>query len=345
MASLDEVVRLSGYSRSTVFRYLAGKNVRPAAAGAIRQAMREAGFPARTEPGPHEDIMILLSLPADFEGFRGFADVVEAVMKRSARERIAVAFDRAQARAQTGTSGKRFGVIIVGKRRQEEEGEWALLKGEGIPAVFVNRMPEDPEASWVSVDFRLAAADAAARLAEAGCRRIAAYADTDDRRVEAEKLEGARRAVAGFSSGRSPAAGTTETVGIVAPSCEAGLELRVFSPADGELEAIAAAELGRKDRPDGWLAFSDTDAMRIVRVAGTLGLSVPRDLSVVGMNDVEGAAWFSPALTSVNIPFRECGTTAVEILLRLLDNPREAAVKITMRHRLVERESCAGSAR
>jgi len=59
------------------------------------------------------------------------------------------------------------------------------------------------------------------------------------------------------------------------------------------------------------------------------------------MNDVEGSSFFSPAITSIHIPFRECGIACVDALLRLLDNPLEKSVKILLAHRLVERSSCA----
>jgi LacI family transcriptional regulator len=45
------------------------------------------------------------------------------------------------------------------------------------------------------------------------------------------------------------------------------------------------------------------------------GLSVPRDISVVGFDDIQLAAYFNPPLTTVAQPLREMGWRAVEILL------------------------------
>ncbi len=310
MPSIDELVRVSGYSRSTVCRFLAGKTVRSPARAAILEAAAETGYPLA--PPTRSDSAILVSLPADFEGFRGYADAVEGIMRRAGERRIPVIFDEAHAAL------RRFAVVILGKGKAEEDAESRVREAAGNPCVLLNRMPEEAEASWVSVDFRAAAADAVGRLSAAGCGRLACWADAENRRVEEHKLEGFRTAAA-----------------------EAGVKALTLSPADGPLEAAVVAALGSGGRPDGWFAPSDEIAMRVIRIAGALGLRVPEDLSVIGMNDVEGAPYFSPSITSVHVPFRASGSTAVDCALRLLDEPIERSVKIVMKHRIVERESCA----
>lgn len=313
MPSIEDLVRVSGYSRSTVCRFLAGKAVRAPARAAILEAARETGYPLA--PPVRSDAAILVSLPRDFEGFRGYADAVEGIMRRAGERGIPVIFDEAHAAL------RRFAAIILGKGRAEEDAERRAREAAGNPCVLLNRMPEEVEASWVSVDFRAAAADAVYRLRAAGCSRLACWADAEDRRVEEHKLDGFRAAAA-----------------------EAGVKALTLSPADGALEAAAGAALGGGGRPDGWFAPSDEIAMRVIRVAGALGLRVPEDLSVIGMNDVEGAAYFSPSITSVHVPFRASGSAAVDCALRLLEEPIERSVKVVMKHRIVERESCAPGA-
>lgn len=307
MSEIDDLVRVSGYSRSTVFRFLAGKAVRPAAQEAIRTAAKALSF--RSVVGEaREDTAILLSVPPDFRGFRGFADAVEGIMRRAAERGVPVAFDQAQ------VGRKRYGVIVLGKGEREEDEERRLRDGQGVPCVLVNRMVDDQEASWVSVDFRAAAREAVARLIDAGCRRIACFAPTENRRVDKQKVEGALQ--------------------------EDG-ELRIVDPGGRTAEEAAAAEFTRGDPPDGWFSLSDAEAMQVIRAAAGVGLSVPGDLSVIGMNDTEGAAYFSPAITTLRVPFSACGAASVDAVLRLLDNPLERSVRIILRHLLIERESCA----
>lgn len=317
MATIDDVVKVSGYSRSTVFRLLAGKAVRPAAREAIAEAMRTTGYAAGglDIAAPREDAALVLSVPAGLDGFRGYADATGGVMRRAAELGVPVLFDAAQA------AGRRYAVLSLGKGMEAERAEERACRDAGVPLVFINRRYEDGHSSWASADFRLAGTIALERLAAAGCRRIGCWADAEDRLVERQKLDGIREAAAAR-----------------------GLEVDVRGPADGDVERVALTALAREDRPDGWIGLSDEAAMRVVRVAATLGLRVPRRLSVVGMNDVESAAYFAPALTSVRIPFSDCGAAAVDAALRLLDRPSEAYVRILLRPRLAERESCAPAA-
>jgi len=312
MATIDDLVRISGYSRSTVFRFLAGNQIRPAARDAIRTAVQQTGFGFMQAIPPRDDIVIILSVPENFAGFRGYADAVEGLMSRSAALGIPVVFK------ETAITDKRTGTIILGKGIVEEDEERRRLEAEGKPCVLVNRLVDDKGASWASADFRQAASDGVHRLASAGCLRIGCWAGTENHRVDMQKKEGFL--LAAQEENITP----------------------VFLDGDAEvLETAVARTLSSEERPDGWIAFSDHDAMRVIHVAKGLGLRIPEDLSVIGMNDVEGSSFFSPAITSIHIPFRECGIACVDALLRLLDNPLETSVKILLAHRLVERSSCA----
>ncbi len=76
-----------------------------------------------------------------------------------------------------------------------------------------------------------------------------------------------------------------------------------------------------------------------------MGLSVPRDVSVVGFDDIETASRYVPALTTVRQP-RDCiGTTAARMLLALMAKSEEAKAPVLSGERrrlpieLVVRES------
>jgi DNA-binding LacI/PurR family transcriptional regulator len=94
----------------------------------------------------------------------------------------------------------------------------------------------------------------------------------------------------------------------------------------------AARELLSADRPPtAVFATSDTLAAGVLRAARELGLSVPRDLAVVGFDDGELAEALD--LTTVRQPLEESGRTAMELLLQRLDGPgtpREVALGLTL---------------
>lgn len=63
-------------------------------------------------------------------------------------------------------------------------------------------------------------------------------------------------------------------------------------------------------------AFNDISAMGAIRAFREAGLRVPEDISVVGFDDIQSAAYQNPGLTTVRQPLREMGRIAAEILLR-----------------------------
>ena len=77
----------------------------------------------------------------------------------------------------------------------------------------------------------------------------------------------------------------------------------------------AEALLSTADRPSGVVAYDDVVAIAVMRAAHALGLSVPGDLSVVGFDDIDIAAFVEPPLTTIRQPKREMGETAVTLLL------------------------------
>jgi LacI family transcriptional regulator len=65
--------------------------------------------------------------------------------------------------------------------------------------------------------------------------------------------------------------------------------------------------------------------MGALKAALTAGVMVPRDLSIVGCDDIEMASVVTPELTTVAVPARELGARAARLLLRQLDGEQIAA--------------------
>jgi LacI family transcriptional regulator len=104
----------------------------------------------------------------------------------------------------------------------------------------------------------------------------------------------------------------------------------------------AASELlDLSDPPTALFCFNDNMAVAAMRAARDRGLSVPRDLSVVGFDDSTVASQLQPALTTVRQPLEEMGRVAVSLLTRLLEGQRVEAVRIDLATNLIVRESTA----
>ena len=68
-------------------------------------------------------------------------------------------------------------------------------------------------------------------------------------------------------------------------------------------------------------AFNDISAMGAIRAFREAGLRVPEDVSVVGFDDIQSAAYQNPGLTTVRQPLREMGRIAAETVLRRINRP------------------------
>jgi DNA-binding LacI/PurR family transcriptional regulator len=71
----------------------------------------------------------------------------------------------------------------------------------------------------------------------------------------------------------------------------------------------------KRGRPTAIFSMSDQMAFGALRAATELGLKVPRDLSIIGFDDIPQAAGSSPALTTVRQPSRAKGQMAAKIVI------------------------------
>lgn len=90
--------------------------------------------------------------------------------------------------------------------------------------------------------------------------------------------------------------------------------------------------------------FNDIAAIGAIRALKDAGLSVPGDVSVVGFDDIQSAAYATPSLTTVRQPLAEMGKRGAQVLLERIAN-RESPfpAEIVMEPALVVRESTAAA--
>jgi LacI family transcriptional regulator len=86
--------------------------------------------------------------------------------------------------------------------------------------------------------------------------------------------------------------------------------------------------------------FNDIAAIGAIRALKDAGLSVPGDVSVVGFDDIQSAAYATPSLTTVRQPLTEMGKRGAQVLLERIANREKAfPAEIVMMPELVVRES------
>lgn len=214
-----------------------------------------------------------------------------------------------------------LGVILVFSSLPKEYKQ--QLRSRSIPFVIIDPAG-DPEPDVPSIGSANWSGGLAAtrHLIECGHRRIGIITGPEDMMCSLARLDGFRSAMA--------------TAGLEAdPSLIAYGDFHVEGGYDRALEMLR-----RADRPTAVFAGSDLQAIGVLEAAGTLGLRVPDDLSVVGYDDVAVAKWSRPALTTVHQPLRKMAEAASEMLLRLHEGAN-TTTRMELATSLVIRDSTA----
>lgn len=104
--------------------------------------------------------------------------------------------------------------------------------------------------------------------------------------------------------------------------------------------SLAPELIGMKRRPSAVFAANDLMAIGLILGATNLGLNVPRDLAVVGCDDIPMASLIKPTLTTIRLPMYEIGARAMEMLAARLNGQKAMASQtILLGSELIVRES------
>ena len=87
-----------------------------------------------------------------------------------------------------------------------------------------------------------------------------------------------------------------------------------FSTAGGYLQGLSLLK-NSANRPTAIFAGSDLQSMGVYEAARTLDLKIPEQLSVIGFDDVQTAAYMGPALTTVRQPLQDMAAAAVRMII------------------------------
>lgn len=204
-------------------------------------------------------------------------------------------------------SGRAIGVVLIGQWRHHDQ--LNQLAARNVPIVVWGA--QLPQQLYVTVggDNVTGGRLATAHLLEQGRRRVAFFGDANLPEV-AHRYLGYVEAL--------QAHGLSPDPDLVVPVS--------FLPTGG---GEAVAELARRGvRYDAIFACSDLLAMTAIHALHAAGHCVPRDIAVVGYDDIELSTYFQPPLTSVRQPMREAGHALVSQLLALVEGTPASSVQL-----------------
>lgn len=87
------------------------------------------------------------------------------------------------------------------------------------------------------------------------------------------------------------------------------------------------------------VAENDLTAMLIMSAAKDSGLSLPKDLSIVGFDNIQASSLIEPALTTAAQDFHQMGVLAAEMLIQQIEHPKSAMKQVVVDVAIIERHS------
>jgi LacI family transcriptional regulator len=210
------------------------------------------------------------------------------------------------------------GLLLATARRRDPVIDDLLTTS--VPFVLVNRTIDRDGVAAVIPDDQAGMALAVEHLFELGHRVIGHVAGPS-----------------GTSTGSRRAAGFEAAVRAL--GLEPGPIVEVGSFTLDAAHAVADALLTGPARPSAIVAANDLIALGTLDVAKNLGLTCPRDLSLVGFNDMPFVDRLEPPLTTIRINEYELGLRASQMLLTLIGDPEVRRETIMLAPELVVRGS------
>ncbi len=192
---------------------------------------------------------------------------------------------------------------------------------ENFPVVFVGACSRDKSICSVSLDDEKAAYDAAKHLITTGRRHLAMITGPMEEDCSRDRSDGYMRALR-----------------------EAGLSIDLsliiegdWSATSGQDALLSLAEQGRL--PDAIFAQNDRMALGILHTARDMGLTVPDQLAVIGVDDMPLSSYFDPPLTTMHQNMPLIGCEATRMLVRAIHKTIDSCTQLKLSAQLISRQS------
>ncbi len=315
---LEDVAAVCGVSAATVSRALSGGvGVRPDLVARIQRAAQDFGYAPPATLSGHR--ILVLASPAAMEdharsqftasvmrGIDARATLLRATLETRA---IATSADERLALAEAAADDSVAGLLFL---TLDDEDMLAAARGFPKPVVLVNGDDPSMQLSSIAPSNRAAGAMATDHLIRLGHQRVLFL------------IEGWRDRM--FAGGPHDPTLVVEVADWL-PSLAAKAVQDRITQGGRDFTAILAA--------------GDSLATGALHGLSALGLRVPVDVSVMGMDGLPQGAFLTPPLTAMGMPMEEIGAAAVDLIRDLRSGPAGPARRIEIACRLIARASCA----
>ncbi len=212
------------------------------------------------------------------------------------------------------------GIILAGGASEDEK-YIQYIKDQGIPIVFIDREIEEHFTNSIGIDNEMAMYEATKYLIELGHKQIGFISGPLRIKVFAKRLKGYQRAL--------ESSGLKFKENLVEESDETAVG-----------GAIATRRLLKKNKDmAAILASNDIMAIGSSKELNKANLRVPKDISLMGFDNIPLTSLVTPSLTTVSQPSYEMGVEAMKLLLEIIQGRKTAKSKIILSTGIVIRES------
>jgi LacI family transcriptional regulator, repressor for deo operon, udp, cdd, tsx, nupC, and nupG len=324
---ISDVAERAGVSTATVSRTLASPDqVTPGTREVVMRAVRETGYVlnlAARNLRTSRTHAVLAVLPDASNIFfsqvlRGISDTLHQHGYSLVIADTANDPERERDHAEFIQGGRVDGVLLLNGRLLPSP---AVKRGHQVPTVSLCERIPGSRLPHVETANRDAARAMTEYLLKLGHRRIGYLAGPPANVLEHDRFAGFNDALAANGMAHDPE--------LVRPGD--------FSIGAGEAAAIAYLALPRL--PDAVFACNDAMAMGLIRGFTAAGVSVPDRISIAGFDDIEFAAAYNPALTTVRQSRSEIGVRAAAMLIDLMEGREPTRRKISLTAEIVTRDS------
>ncbi|MBM3124744.1 MAG: LacI family transcriptional regulator [Chloroflexi bacterium] len=192
---------------------------------------------------------------------------------------------------------------------------------EDFPMVFVGARSKTGRVCSVTLDDKRVAIEATRHLIDLGHSNIALVTGPMEEDCSRDQTEGYRLALQ-----------------------EAGLSFDPHQVIEGDWSASSGRQalltlFGRQPAPTAVFAQNDRMAMGVLRAARDLGLKVPSQLAVIGVDDIPLSSYFDPPLTTMRQDIPRIGREAARLLLEIIQRKDPAICEVKLPAELVIRRS------
>ena len=314
--TIHEVARHASVSPMTVSRVINGEsNVRESTRELVMEAVRALNYrpnPAARVLAGARDTRIALIYSNPSASY--LSEMLVGALDGSHRTAAQLVLDRwdnlkpAQEKAAAQKLAEGITGVILPPPLCESKAIAAAFAAEGVPVVALATGKAREDVSCVRIDDFHAAREMTEHLIAHGHTRIAFIKGQEFSSDTAVRWEAVRN--------------SANELGVsIKDNLVGQLEGESSSPELGY--QVARQLLASGEKFTALFAFNDISAIGAIQALREAGKRIPEDVSVVGFDDIQSAAFQNPGLTTVKQPLREMGMLAAETLLQRINAPNK----------------------